>query len=119
MTKAKLITLAAAALLVAACGTTTAAARNGSDDRRTSTSTTTPSPTPTTIIDESIVDVRQIALARVGGGEVTEMQGELEHGRSEWKVRVVKDGKTYDVRVDAATGEVTRFDTNKDNSGHR
>ncbi|KAA0941099.1 PepSY domain-containing protein [Streptomyces apricus] len=50
----------------------------------------------------------RIALAHVGGGTVTKVESETEHGRAVWSVRIVKDGARYDVDVDRATGEVTR-----------
>jgi hypothetical protein len=50
-----------------------------------------------------------IALNATGGGTVTEVESEFEHGRAVWKVRIVKDGVRYDVYVDAATGEIIRF----------
>jgi hypothetical protein len=50
------------------------------------------------------------ALASTGGGVVTQVERELEHGRAEWKIRIVKDGVRIDVRIDAATATVTRID---------
>ncbi|GIJ65458.1 PepSY domain-containing protein [Virgisporangium ochraceum] len=50
------------------------------------------------------------ALARVGGGTVTSVESEFEHGRAVWKVRIVKDGVRYDVHVDKETGAITRFE---------
>jgi hypothetical protein len=45
------------------------------------------------------------------GGTVREVEREVEHGRVEWKVEITaRDGNTYDVRLDAATGAVTRID---------
>ena len=53
------------------------------------------------------------------GGTVHEVERELEHGRVEWKVEITGgDGNTYDVRVDAETGEITRIDADgRDDSG--
>jgi hypothetical protein len=51
----------------------------------------------------------KIALAKVGGGYVDEIEREVEHGRWEWKVEVIKSGTEYDVRVDAQTGAITRL----------
>jgi hypothetical protein len=59
-----------------------------------------------------------IALARTGGGVVTNVEPEFEDGRASWKVRIVKDGVRYDVYVDAATGQVVRF-RQKDDDGRR
>jgi uncharacterized membrane protein YkoI len=58
------------------------------------------------------------ALAHVGGGTVTRIESEFEHGRAVWKVRIVKNGVRYDVHVDKATGAITRSkNKGADNSG--
>jgi len=59
-----------------------------------------------------------IALNATGGGTVTEVEAEFEHGRAAWKVRIVKDGVRYDVYVDANTGEVIRFRNQVENGGN-
>lgn len=51
-----------------------------------------------------------IAVRHVGGGTVTEIEREFEHGRLEWKVEVVHNGQEVDVRVDSRTGKITRVD---------
>ena len=50
----------------------------------------------------------EIALRQVGGGRVTEVEREFEHGRLEWKIEVRSGPVEYDIRVDAATGAITR-----------
>jgi hypothetical protein len=50
----------------------------------------------------------EIALGLVGGGRVTEVEREVERGRLEWKIEVRSGSVEYDVRVDAATGAITR-----------
>jgi len=50
-----------------------------------------------------------IALERTGGGNVDEVENEVEHGRAAWKVRVVKDGIRYSVYIDKADGAIIRF----------
>jgi uncharacterized membrane protein YgcG len=57
------------------------------------------------------------ALAHVGGGTVTRVESEVEHGRAVWKVRIVKNGVRYDVHVDKVTGAITRSESKGDNSG--
>lgn len=53
------------------------------------------------------------------GGTVHEVEREVEHGRLEWKVEITaRDGITYDVRVDAATGDFTRVDKDDDDGRH-
>jgi uncharacterized membrane protein YkoI len=89
-----------------------------------STSTTEPSsespftsePTPTSESTPaaagalSAEDASRIVVERVGG-TVHEVEREVEHGRVEWKVEVTaRDGNTYDIRVNAETGAVTRVD---------
>jgi hypothetical protein len=45
------------------------------------------------------------------GGTVHEIEREVEHGRLEWKVEITgRDGITYDVRVDAVTGDFVRVE---------
>jgi hypothetical protein len=78
--------------------------------------TTTAAPTTTSSPSSSatavpVEEARTIAVAEVGGGEVTKVETEVEHGRLEWKVEVVRDGVAHDVRVDAESGAITRHDT--------
>ena len=94
----------------------------------TSTSEPTSSSSPTSSTSESTPtaapaaglsadDAGRIVTDRVGG-TVREIEREEEHGRIEWKVEVTTaDGNTYDVRVDAQTGAVTRVDQD-DRGGH-
>jgi hypothetical protein len=85
----------------------------------TTVSTTTPtSPTEparrTGPGDLSRDDAAAIVLAHVGAGRVTEIEQEVEHGRREWKVEVVDGTREHDVRVDAASGAITRVDADRD-----
>ena len=48
------------------------------------------------------------AVARVGGGQATHVEREVEHGRVEWKVDVTRGGVRHEVRVDDATRSVVR-----------
>ncbi|PZF81985.1 PepSY domain-containing protein [Jiangella anatolica] len=59
-------------------------------------------------------EAEEIALAHVGGGTVTEVEREWEHGRLEWKVEIHRDGVEHDVRVDALSGDITRVDVDDD-----
>lgn len=65
--------------------------------------------------DEAI----RIAQERVGGGDVTEVETELEHGRPEWKIELHVNGVEHDVRVDAQTGDITRVDSDDDRHDDR
>ncbi|GAA0925623.1 PepSY domain-containing protein [Pseudonocardia zijingensis] len=62
----------------------------------------------------SSAEAVDIALRHVGGGRVTEIEREFEHGRREWKIEIIHAGREHDVRVDVATGTVTRTDVDDD-----
>jgi len=124
MTKARTVALAAGTLVLLIGAGTAAATSSGSGGRRAddtaatatspSTSTTEDRPTGTAPAQPpqlSADDAKQIALNRVGGGQVGQVEQEVEHGQVQWKVRITRNGTTYDVRVDAGTGTVTRVDT--------
>lgn len=49
-----------------------------------------------------------IAVARLGGGQVIDMEAELEHGRQVWKVEILLGNVEHRVYIDRATGEVVR-----------
>ncbi|MFH8468381.1 PepSY domain-containing protein [Streptomyces sp. NPDC017991] len=53
----------------------------------------------------------QIALSHVGGGTITEVEAETEHGRAVWSVKILKNGSRYEVHVDRGSGEITRSRT--------
>ncbi|MDG4822663.1 hypothetical protein O7635_12460 [Asanoa sp. WMMD1127] len=56
----------------------------------------------------------RIALDRVGGGTVTEVESEQEHGVSTWQVEVERDGVEHDVYVDRANGGIVKADSEAD-----
>lgn len=87
------------------------------DDTPSQRPSTMPSDPGTAAISSD--DAAQIAVGHVGGGDVHEIEREMEHGRLEWKVEVVRDGVEHDVRVDAGTGEITRIDVDDDNDDRR
>lgn len=105
----------------AATGTTTSLTAPSSDDDPTSGSPTSSSSTDTpgqpaegTLTAEEAANIVQEQY----GGSVREVEHEVEHGRQEWKVEIAAaDGKTYDVRVDARSGDVTRVDQDDDRHG--
>jgi hypothetical protein len=72
------------------------------------TSTTAPATTAAAPMSIGSAQATAIAVDRVGGGQVTKVERELEHGRVGWKVDVLCGGVRYEVRVDAATGTVVR-----------
>jgi hypothetical protein len=55
----------------------------------------------------SVEQARSIALKAVGGGTVTKVERETEHGRAVWDVYVSLNGVSYDIDVDRATGAVS------------
>jgi len=52
---------------------------------------------------------KAIALERAGGGTVTDIDLERRNGRLVYEVEVRINRQEYDVRIDAATGEILRF----------
>jgi len=52
---------------------------------------------------------KAIALERAGGGTVTDIELERRRGRLVYEVEVKINRQEYDVRIDAATGEILRF----------
>ncbi|GAA1887268.1 PepSY domain-containing protein [Asanoa iriomotensis] len=62
-------------------------------------------------------EARRIALDRVGGGTVTEIESELEHGFATWKVEIVGGGVEHDIYVDRATGTIIKADRDE-RGGH-
>jgi uncharacterized membrane protein YkoI len=75
----------------------------------TSTSTSTPTPdalTPAAALTADEAGSR--AVAHLGGGTVTKIERETEHGRTVWEVEVAHDGRVTEVHVDTATGTITR-----------
>jgi hypothetical protein len=86
-----------------------------------SSPTSTGDPTSTVPVDPLISrdEAIRIAQERVGGGDVTEVETELEHGRPEWKIELHVNGVEHDVRVDAQTGDITRVDSDDDRHDDR
>ena len=115
------VLIAGAGLAVAASPTPTASLASAGQVAPTSTSSPiSMNPTGLTGTDVgpgseiTTEEAVRIALAHVGGGRVSEIERELEHGRREWKVEVVNGGREHDIRVDATTGAVTRTDVDRD-----
>ena len=55
-----------------------------------------------------------IARKRVPGARVTGVEREWEHGRRTWEVELRKGGTEYDVHVSAESGEIVKFDEERD-----
>jgi uncharacterized membrane protein YkoI len=120
MKRTSMILLTAAALTAAISG---AALAGGSQDvtptRNTSSvaaATATPDPTsgvtPGTTATASTSVSRgragEIALAHVDGGKLIEVEPEVEHGRTAWSVKILKNGSQHKVYVDRSSGQIMR-----------
>jgi uncharacterized membrane protein YkoI len=55
-------------------------------------------------------DAGRTAVDRLGGGTVTKVEREVEHGRQVWEIAVRRGAATTKVHVDTVTGAVTRID---------
>ena len=62
---------------------------------------------------------RTVALRAAGGGRVTKVERETEHGRAVWDVEVIRGGVEHDIDVDRATGEVLRHRIDRDDDRGR
>ncbi|MFG2056766.1 PepSY domain-containing protein [Micromonospora sp. NPDC048930] len=61
-----------------------------------------------------------VAVARVGGGRIVEIEAETEHARPVWSVKVVRAGVTYEVKVDRGDGTVVEVERKRtDDRGGR
>ena len=61
-----------------------------------------------------MAEAKAIAIRAAGGGRVTKVERETEHGRAVWDVEVYRSGVEHDIDVDRATGEVLRHKTDRD-----
>ncbi|MGC5562314.1 PepSY domain-containing protein [Streptomyces sp. FR-108] len=76
----------------------------------------TTAPTATAPAGSSVGSRRagEIALSHVGGGTLTEIEAETEHGRAVWSVKILRNGSRYEVHVDRGSGEITRSRSKSD-----
>ncbi|MFG3302269.1 PepSY domain-containing protein [Micromonospora chersina] len=93
----------------------------GPDDSAT-TGAARPGGAPDTPAGPSgVVDRRRagtVALARLGGGRIVEIEAETEHGRPVWSVKVTRDGLTWEVKVDRADGAVVEVERRAGSARH-
>ena len=124
MTRTRVLAALLAGLTLAGVGT--AATALGSDDpataapvsvvaqtraaASTSTPTSTPTRTPTPEAAIAADEAGSRAVTHLGGGTVTKVERETEHGRTVWEVDVRRGTRTTEVHVDTATGAVTRVE---------
>ncbi|MFJ1560580.1 PepSY domain-containing protein [Streptomyces mirabilis] len=112
MKRTPMILVTAGALAVTVTGT--ALAGGGSHDvplSRNASSIVTATPTappttPNTLVSSS--RAAEIAVGHVGGGQVIEVEPEVEHGRTAWSVRILKNGSRHKVYVDRSNGRIMR-----------
>jgi uncharacterized membrane protein YkoI len=140
MKRTSMILLSAGALVAAVTGTALAGgnqdatpARSASSARTaTAPETTTETPTHVTTADVTVTPTQtlaptaaagpsvssgragDIALARVGGGTITEVESEVEHGRTAWSVKILRNGGRYEVYVDRSNGAIIRAEGESD-----
>nr|WTB31693.1 PepSY domain-containing protein [Streptomyces sp. NBC_00830] len=120
MKRTSMILLAAGALTAVVTGTALAGGSHDATPTQSTssiaTATHTPAPTsdvtpgPTTSPSSSVSRERagEIALAHVGGGKVIEVEPEVEHGRTVWSVKILKNGSRHKVYVDRSSGQIMR-----------
>jgi len=70
----------------------------------------TPSPsTPSSNSDITTEWAKEIALAKVGGGTVTECKLDYENGRKVYEIKIVYGNTKYEMDVDAITGVISDY----------
>jgi uncharacterized membrane protein YkoI len=67
----------------------------------------------------SVAQAKAIAISAAGGGRVTKVERETEHGRAVWDVEVISGGIEHDIDVDRQTGAVLRHETDRDDDDGR
>ena len=64
-----------------------------------------------------VATAKAIALRATGGGRVTEVERETEHGRAVFEIEVYASGAEHDLQIDRVTGDVTRHRVRADRGG--
>ena len=128
MTRTRVLAALLAGLTLAGLGT--AATALGGDDpaaaaapvavvaHTRTASTPTPTPGAPAAAALTAAEASAVAVAHLGGGTVTKVERETEHGRAVWEVDVRRGSGVSEVHVDTATGSVTRVeDRGRDDRG--
>ncbi|RLP96168.1 hypothetical protein EAD89_00520 [Micromonospora sp. BL4] len=92
-------------------GTSPAPVISGTPSSGAPSSGTPSSGTPSSGSPSGAVDQQragEIALARAGGGQITEVEAEQEHGRPVWSVEIVAGDTEHEVDVDRDNGTVLK-----------
>lgn len=76
--------------------------------------TTAPATPPASGGEVTEQQAREIALARVGGGTVTEVERDRDDNRPVWEVEIKWNGVEYDIDIDRETAEILEFDQDDD-----
>jgi hypothetical protein len=71
-------------------------------------------PSPSSSAAISLGDAKAIAIKAAGGGRVTDVERETEHGRAVWDIEVQKGAIEHDIDVDRTTGDVLRHRSERD-----
>ncbi|RSM52626.1 hypothetical protein DMB66_39910 [Actinoplanes sp. ATCC 53533] len=67
----------------------------------------------------SLDAAKAIAIKAAGGGQVTDIERETEHGRAVWDVEVQVGDVEHDMDVDRASGEVLGHQSERDTADDR
>jgi hypothetical protein len=78
-----------------------------------------PSTSPSQADAVSAERAREIALERAGGGSVTEVEREQEHGRPVWSVEIRNGSTEHEVDVDRETGAIVKAGSERDDDHGR
>jgi hypothetical protein len=76
-----------------------------------------PSVAPNAGAGVSRTRAEQIATRAAGGGRVTKVERETEHGRAVYKIEVRVGAVEHDLYIDVATGDVLRHQVDKSSGG--
>jgi len=132
MTRTRVLAALLAGLTLAGLGT--AATALGSDDpaaqkapvtvvaqtRAATPASTSTAATPAPALHAVSADEAGArAVAHLGGGTVTKVEREVEHGRTTWEVDVRRDSRLTEVHVDVTTGAVARIEDDDRTAGGR
>ncbi|MET8909124.1 PepSY domain-containing protein [Micromonospora sp. NPDC004551] len=84
----------------------------GADDSATAGTAPTRGAPASGVVDRQRAG--RVALARLGGGRIVEIEAETEHARPVWSVKVTRAGVTYEVKVDRGDGAVVEVERRAD-----
>ncbi|AUS80120.1 DNA primase [Actinoalloteichus sp. AHMU CJ021] len=63
-------------------------------------------------------EAERIALERVPGARVTEVELDEDDGRWEWEIELRKDRMEYDIDIDAASGDIIGYEEDRDDDDY-